>query len=72
MTETRRPVVFIHGLFLHATTWGPWVELFTEAGYDAVAPLIVTVETAEAAAGAATPSTPATANARERRRIRFI
>jgi alpha-beta hydrolase superfamily lysophospholipase len=32
------PVVFIHGLWLHATSWGPWVDLFTEAGYAPVAP----------------------------------
>lgn len=35
---SRTPVVFIHGLFLHATSWTPWVDLFTEAGYDPVAP----------------------------------
>ena len=35
---TRTPVVFIHGLWLHATSWAPWVELFSEAGYDPVAP----------------------------------
>jgi alpha-beta hydrolase superfamily lysophospholipase len=33
-----RPVVFIHGLWLHATSWNPWVELFTEAGYTPLAP----------------------------------
>ena len=33
-----RPVVFIHGLWLHATSWAPWVELFSEAGYAPVAP----------------------------------
>jgi pimeloyl-ACP methyl ester carboxylesterase len=32
------PVVFIHGLWLHATSWGPWVELFRAAGYAPVAP----------------------------------
>jgi pimeloyl-ACP methyl ester carboxylesterase len=35
---TRTPVVFIHGLWLHATSWAPWAELFTEAGYDPIAP----------------------------------
>jgi pimeloyl-ACP methyl ester carboxylesterase len=35
---TDRPVVFIHGLWLHATSWGPWVELFREAGYEPIAP----------------------------------
>ena len=33
-----RPVVFIHGLWLHATSWGPWVDLFREAGYAPIAP----------------------------------
>jgi pimeloyl-ACP methyl ester carboxylesterase len=35
---TRRPVVFVHGLWLHATSWGPWIDLFREAGYEAAAP----------------------------------
>jgi pimeloyl-ACP methyl ester carboxylesterase len=38
MAEGRRPAVFIHGLWLHATSWGPWLELFRDAGYDPVAP----------------------------------
>ena len=33
-----RPVVFIHGLWLHASSWGPWLELFQDAGYAPVAP----------------------------------
>jgi non-heme chloroperoxidase len=33
-----RPVVFVHGLWLHATSWGPWVDLFREAGYAPTAP----------------------------------
>lgn len=32
------PVVFIHGLWLHASSWQPWVELFNERGYRASAP----------------------------------
>ena len=32
------PVVFIHGLWLHATSWNPWIELFREAGYAPIAP----------------------------------
>ncbi len=31
------PVVFIHGLWLHADSWGAWLELFGEAGYEPVA-----------------------------------
>ena len=32
------PVVFIHGLWLHATSWSSWLELFREAGYNPIAP----------------------------------
>ncbi|TDT98243.1 alpha-beta hydrolase superfamily lysophospholipase [Streptomyces sp. 846.5] len=35
---TPPPVLFIHGLWLHATSWDPWLEVFTQAGYDASAP----------------------------------
>jgi pimeloyl-ACP methyl ester carboxylesterase len=38
MTESPTPVVFVHGLWLHHTSWGPWQELFTENGYAPVAP----------------------------------
>ncbi|MBV9089167.1 MAG: alpha/beta hydrolase [Mycobacteriaceae bacterium] len=38
MTETKTPVVFIHGLWLHASSWAPWLESFRAAGYDAIAP----------------------------------
>ncbi|MGY1806827.1 alpha/beta hydrolase [Blastococcus sp. SYSU D00669] len=34
----RVPVVFVHGLWLHSSSWAPWVELFTERGFDAHAP----------------------------------
>jgi non-heme chloroperoxidase len=32
------PVVFVHGLWLHATSWTPWLELFAARGYDPIAP----------------------------------
>jgi pimeloyl-ACP methyl ester carboxylesterase len=32
------PVLFIHGLWLHARSWDPWVDLFTQEGYAASAP----------------------------------
>jgi non-heme chloroperoxidase len=35
---TTTPVVFIHGLWLHATGWTNWLELFEANGYDSVAP----------------------------------
>ncbi|GAB3389712.1 alpha/beta fold hydrolase [Humibacter soli] len=33
-----RPVVFIHGLWLHASSWQPWIDRFRAAGYEPVAP----------------------------------
>jgi pimeloyl-ACP methyl ester carboxylesterase len=38
MTASATPVVFIHGLWLHATSWNSWVELFGRSGYAPVAP----------------------------------
>ncbi|WP_328760426.1 alpha/beta hydrolase [Streptomyces sp. NBC_00271] len=32
------PVVFIHGLWLHTSSWAPWQELFEVAGYRPIAP----------------------------------
>jgi len=36
--STNAPVLFIHGLWLHARSWDTWIEHFTNAGYDASAP----------------------------------
>ena len=38
MASTKAPVVFIHGLWLHASSWAPWQELLGEAGYESSAP----------------------------------
>ena len=38
MAPAGTPVVFVHGLWLHADSWGRWVELFRERGYAPVAP----------------------------------
>src|SRR6266853_4079761 len=38
MTQPGRPAIFVHGLWLHASSWGPWLELFQEAGYAPTAP----------------------------------
>ena len=38
MNSTKAPVVFIHGLWLHASSWAPWQEKFREAGYESSAP----------------------------------
>jgi pimeloyl-ACP methyl ester carboxylesterase len=31
-------IVFIHGLWLHSTSWGAWQEFFADAGYETLAP----------------------------------
>lgn len=35
---TSTPVLFIHGLWLHARSWDSWIDHFTAAGYEASAP----------------------------------
>lgn len=32
------PVLFVHGLWLHSSSWDPWAELFSAEGYTPVAP----------------------------------
>jgi non-heme chloroperoxidase len=34
----RIPVVFIHGLWLLASSWDGWKELFHDAGFASIAP----------------------------------
>jgi pimeloyl-ACP methyl ester carboxylesterase len=38
MADSKPPVLFIHGLWLHASSWRPWLDLFTDRGYRATAP----------------------------------
>jgi len=38
MADKRNPILFIHGLWLHASSWQPWQRYFEEAGYTTVAP----------------------------------
>jgi pimeloyl-ACP methyl ester carboxylesterase len=38
MTGSSTPVVFIHGLWLHASSWNPWFDLYRDAGYEPIAP----------------------------------
>src|SRR5919201_1203154 len=38
MASAGTPVVFVHGLWLHADSWGAWVDLFRQAGYAPTAP----------------------------------
>jgi pimeloyl-ACP methyl ester carboxylesterase len=37
-TSGRRPVVFVHGLWLLASSWDPWRELFDAKGFATLAP----------------------------------
>jgi pimeloyl-ACP methyl ester carboxylesterase len=36
--STRRPVVFVHGLWLHSTSWQLWAQIFNDAGYQPHSP----------------------------------
>jgi non-heme chloroperoxidase len=38
MAASGTPVVFVHGLWLPADSWGAWVDVFREAGYAPSAP----------------------------------
>lgn len=38
MPSAPTPVIFIHGLWLHAESWVGWVDLFGELGYEPMAP----------------------------------
>ena len=38
MNDQPTPVVFIHGLWIHPSSWQPWVDLFEKAGYRCHAP----------------------------------
>lgn len=38
MAASGAPVVFVHGLWLHADSWSAWVNLFREAGYAPMVP----------------------------------
>ena len=38
MARAGTPVVFVHGLWLHADSWGAWVDRFSAEGYAPVAP----------------------------------
>ncbi len=37
MTVTH-PVLFIHGLWLHASSWNPWIDVFSAVGFTPTAP----------------------------------
>jgi pimeloyl-ACP methyl ester carboxylesterase len=38
MATKANSIMFIHGLWLHPTSWGAWEDLFNKAGYDVSSP----------------------------------
>jgi alpha-beta hydrolase superfamily lysophospholipase len=38
MSPAGTPVLFVHGLWLHALSWEPWMDRFRQAGYEPSAP----------------------------------
>ena len=38
MASKQHPILFIHGLWLHPTSWGEWQDFFSAAGYTTQAP----------------------------------
>jgi len=34
----KKPILFIHGLWIHASSWLPWMEFFRQYGYDSLNP----------------------------------
>lgn len=38
MSSRSNPVLFLHGLWLHATSWSAWQEFFEDDGYETAAP----------------------------------
>lgn len=38
VSAENRPVVFIHGMWIAAQSWQPWIDLFSEQGYAPIAP----------------------------------
>ena len=34
----KNPIVFIHGLWMHSTSWKPWMQFFAQHGYESLNP----------------------------------
>lgn len=34
----KNPIVFIHGLWMHSSTWKPWMQFFAQHGYETLNP----------------------------------
>jgi pimeloyl-ACP methyl ester carboxylesterase len=37
-TMAKNPIVFIHGLWLHSSSWTPWIKYFGQSGYECLNP----------------------------------
>ena len=37
MSNTHAPIVFVHGLWLHAESWQAWMDFFSQQGYETMA-----------------------------------
>jgi pimeloyl-ACP methyl ester carboxylesterase len=35
---SKRKIVFIHGLWIHASSWRPWMDFFNQHGYETINP----------------------------------
>jgi pimeloyl-ACP methyl ester carboxylesterase len=35
---SKRKIVFIHGLWIHSSSWQPWMDFFNQQGYDTLNP----------------------------------
>ena len=35
---TKRKIVFVHGLWIHSTSWQPWMDFFNKHGYETLNP----------------------------------
>jgi non-heme chloroperoxidase len=38
MEMAKRTIVFIHGLWIHASSWNPWMDFFSQQGYETLNP----------------------------------
>ena len=35
---SKNPIVFVHGLWMHSSTWKPWMQFFAQHGYESLNP----------------------------------
>ncbi len=34
----KRTIIFIHGLWIHSSSWQPWMDFFNQHGYETLNP----------------------------------